>query len=59
MEPEGFYRCPACGRCYKSEGTPETCAVCGAEGGVPKPDQNAALVTDKFRLAAKRAKGLF
>jgi hypothetical protein len=59
MEPEGFYRCPACGRCYKWTGTPDKCAVCGAHSGPTEPEKNSALLTDKFRLAVSRAKGKF
>ena len=59
MEPDGFYRCPACGRCYKWTGTPDKCAVCGANSGSPEPDKNSALLTDKFKLAVNRAKGNF
>ncbi len=59
MEPEGFYRCPACGRSYKCTGMPDKCAVCGANGAAAEPDKNAALLTDKFKLAASRAKGNF
>lgn len=59
---EGFYKCPDCGRSYKSISTPDKCAVCGADSGGrvrPGEDRNAASVTDKFRLAASRAKGNF
>ena len=59
MEPDGFYRCPACGRCYKWTGTPDKCAVCGASGNSTKHDKNADALTDKFKLAVSRAKGNF
>jgi len=66
MEPDGFYRCPACGRCYKWTGTPDKCAVCGASAGSTKHDKNvdslprnAEPLTDKFKLAVSRAKGNF
>ena len=60
--PEGFYRCPACERTYLSATTPEKCAVCGARSSDPKraaEDSSSDSVTDKFKLAASRAKGFF
>lgn len=68
MQPtDSFYHCPACGRSYKSVSVPARCAVCGAEAGRTEPAQdtsaaaqtNADAQTDKFRLAADRAKGNF
>ena len=60
MEPANtVYKCPACGRSYKSESTPEICAVCGAASGERPPEKNAESLTDKFKLMAERAKGNF
>lgn len=59
---QGYYKCTACGRSYKSEATPEKCAVCGAASGgreQPSSQSNADASTAKFRLAADRAKGNF
>jgi len=59
---EGYYECAACGRCYKSTTIPGKCAVCGAErGGEPRrePRRSVEAPTEKFRLAAERAKGNF
>ena len=58
---DSVYKCAACGRSYKSASTPERCAVCGADGAPPQPDpeRSADGQTDKFRLAADRAKGNF
>jgi hypothetical protein len=60
MEPaEAYYACAACGRSYRSTSTPDKCAVCGADSRAPQPEKNAAAMTDKFKLAAERAKGNF
>jgi len=59
--PEGFYRCAACERVYKSVSTPTKCAVCGAGSSVQPPaaGPGAEPMTDKFLLAVQRAKGNF
>ena len=60
--PQGYYECAACGRRYQSVTIPEKCAVCGAGSGGktgPASGRNAESITDKFRLAAERAKGNF
>ena len=61
---ENRYACAACGRSYKSESTPDKCAVCGAPSGAAPSgsgaaDRNADALTAKFKLAASRAKGFF
>jgi hypothetical protein len=59
---DGYYECGACGRRYKSTTIPDKCAVCGAaSGGRPRRAvaRDIEPLTDKFRLAVRRAKGNF
>jgi len=56
---DGIYRCPVCRRSYKCTSTPDKCAVCGADGRAARPEDPVMATTDKFKLAAERAKGNF